>query len=209
MAASPAPQQSDEGSVEDTTLASLPFEILALVHSRLFLADPSLRSCLALEATCKHLRSLFSSSTRFETVSVEAGQLATAQGSASFWSWIAAHGRRTGLLVLDNLELRHTTPTLCSHVGVLQAGAVAVRAAVVETLEPLLGLLNLAAINYNDPEPAATQSVSMEPLAGLPALEQVHIDNIITDLAPLCKMAALTTLSLCCPVEIRQLDGEP
>jgi hypothetical protein len=134
-----------EGSSQDIDLASLPPEILAIIHSRLLQTDPSLRSCLALEATCKHLRSTLHSNTRYKAVSVKVGNLATAQVS-SFWSWIAAHGRRTDRLLLRNIDLRNSTPALCSQAGLLQAKAVVVTAAVIYTLEPLRGLLNLAAV---------------------------------------------------------------
>jgi hypothetical protein len=186
--------------MQDGDLASLPIEILALIHSCVLRADRTLRSCLALEATCKHLRGLLHSNTRFETVFVNAESQAPTQGS-SFWSWIAAHGRRTDSLLLEHLELRHSTPTLCSNAGVLQAGAVVVSAAVVDTLEPLRGLLNLIAVDYEGPnsDDDAADDVSLEPLAGLAALEHLHLSNVVggtTTLAPLRSMSALTDLTI-------------
>jgi hypothetical protein len=198
VAASPAPQQSDEASMQDATLASLPIEILSLVHSRLLRADPSLRNCLALEATCKHLRSTLHSSTRFVAVSVEGVKLATTQEPGSFWSWIAAHGRRTDRLLFRKLELRHSTPSLCSQAGVLQAGAVAVSTVLIETLEPLRGLLNLASLVCHPS--GARDGVSLAPLAGLPALSHIELGastETTTSLAPLCSLAALSSLSTC------------
>jgi hypothetical protein len=180
---------------DTTTLASLPVEMLTQIHSCVLQADPSLRSCLALEATCKHLRSTLHSNARFLEVGVDAGQLDTSE-AGSFWSWIAAHGWRTDRLLLQNLELRDATPALCTHAGVLQAKAVAVTAVLVITLEPLRGLLNLAAVDYTNP-PAAEEAVSLEPLAGLPALEHVNLDNALgltTSLEPLRSMTALTNL---------------
>jgi hypothetical protein len=184
--------------MHEAYFARLPTEIVVLVHSCVLQADPTLRSCLALEATCKHLRSLLYSNTRFGKVHVQSRNLATAQGD-SFWSWIAAHGRRTDCLQLHNLGLRHSTPQLCSQAGVLQAEAVAVSAAVVDTLEPLRGLLNLASLENRSPPTDAQGDVSMEPLAGLPALEHVELREVAsnaTSLAPLGSMAALTCLHL-------------
>jgi hypothetical protein len=185
--------------MQDTTLATLPIQILALIHSRLLRADPSLRSCLALEATCKDLRNTLHSTTRFEEISVKGVNLATTQEPSSFWSWIAAHGRRTDRLQLQNLELYHSAPRLCTKAGVLQARVVAVSAAAIsDTLEPLRGLLNLAAVESRCP-PAALGSVSLEPLAGLPALERIRLNvatATTTSLAPLCIMPALSSLSL-------------
>jgi internalin A len=180
----------------DSTLASLPAEILVLVHSWLLQVDPTLCSCLSLEATCKHLRSVLLSDTRFEEVSVDARHLAATAGSDSFWSWIAAHGRRTDVLQLQHLELRDSTPQLCSHPGVLQARAVAVSAAVFDTLEPLRGLLNLAAAEYEDFDVGA---LGLEPLLDLPALEHLDLGTMTawtTTLAPLCNVATLTSLNL-------------
>jgi hypothetical protein len=191
-----AAEECLEGPMQETELASLPPEILSLVHSRLLRADPSLRSCLALEATCKDLRSTLHSSTRFDEVSVEGVKLATTQEPGSFWSWIAAHGRRTDRLVFQNLELHHSMPPLCSYAGVLQAGAVDVFAGMVHTLEPLRGLLNLASV-MNDRMPyQVSGGASLEPLAGLPALDSVHIGLDTTSLAPLGSMAALTILGI-------------
>jgi hypothetical protein len=193
-----------------TTLASFPAEIIALVHSWLLHADPTRRSCLALEATCQHLRSVLLSNTRFEEVSVDARHLDATVGCDSFWSWVAAHGRRTGILRLQHLELRDSTPQLCSHAGVLQARAVTVSAAVIDTLEPLRGLLNLAAVEDSTAimglAPYCT--VSLAPLAGLPALERVmfRVATVTTtSLAPLSSMAALTSLNMCNTV-VPQLD---
>jgi hypothetical protein len=185
--------------MQDADLDRLPAEILSIIHSRVLQADPALRSCLALEATCKHLRSTLLSNTRFERVSVKAGQLATPQGSDSFWRWIAAHGRRTDLLRLHNLELHHSTPRLCSHPGVLQARVVAVSAVLIDTLEPLRGLLNLAVVEYSSALNHPDGGVSLEPLADLPALEHVDLGDAtstITCLALLRRMAALTSLKL-------------
>jgi hypothetical protein len=109
-----AASDSEEGSEQDTTLASLPVDILALIHSCVLQADPSLRSCLALEATCQHVRSTLLSNSRFDEVSVDAWLLCTAQDNDSFWSWIAANGRRTDKLLLQCLELDASTPTLYS-----------------------------------------------------------------------------------------------
>jgi Leucine-rich repeat (LRR) protein len=204
LPAAAAPRQSDEGSVEDTTLVSLPTEILALLHSRLLQADPSLRSCLALEATCKHLRSVLLSNTRFKTVTVDSGRLATAQGFGSFWRWIATHGRRTGGLHLKSLALHHSTAQLCSKAGVLQVRGVVVTAPVLDTLEPLRGLLNLSIVVEEILKPACVD-VSLEPLAGLPALQTVCIKSGTTSLAPLRSMAALTRLSMWND-KIRELD---
>jgi hypothetical protein len=137
--------ESHEASTESTTLVSLPIEILALIHSSVLQADPSLRSCLALEATCQPLRSLLHRNTRFQEVSVEGGNLASAVQGASFWSWIAVHGSRVDRLMFHNLGLCHLTPRLCSKAGVLQARAVSVhafmQASAANTLEPLRGLL--------------------------------------------------------------------
>jgi hypothetical protein len=191
-----ADEECLEGPMQETDLASLPIEILSLVHSRLLQVDPSLRSCLALEATCKHLRSTLHSSTRYKAVSVEAGQLATAQGGVSFCRWIAAHGRRTDRLVFQNLELHHSMPPLCSYAGVLQVGAVAVDADTMSTLEPLRGLLNLASVLNHRIAHRASGGASLEPLAGLPALVSAHIGSDTTSLAPLGGMTALTTLGI-------------
>jgi internalin A len=184
--------------MQETTLASLPIQILTLIHSHVFQADATLRSCLALEATCKHLRGLFSSNARFKEVVVKHENLATAHGD-SFWRWIATHGTRTDLLRLQRLELHLSTPRLCSHAGVLEARAVDVNAAIVETLEPLRGLINLAAVEYSNVSNHPDGSISVAPLAGLPALERVVLGGAtatITSLAPLCHMAALTSLTL-------------
>jgi hypothetical protein len=135
---------SHEDSMQDATLASLPIEILSLVHSRLLRADPSLRSCLALEATRKHLRSTLRSNTRYKAVVVN-----TAVQGGSFWAWIAAHGWRVDRLVFQDWELHHSTPQLCIQAGVLQAEAVTIQAAVIDTLDPVCGLLNLAAVDYS------------------------------------------------------------
>jgi hypothetical protein len=202
-----AATDSHEGSEQDATLASLPIEILALVHSGLIQADPSLRSCLALEATCKDLRSTLHSNARFQEVSVEGVNLTTIQEPGGFWSWIAAHGRRTDRLQLQNLELHHSTPALCSQAGVLQAGAVAVNAVLIDTLEPLRGLLNLAAVECRCP-PGAHDAVSLAPLAGLPALSHIKLGAstvTTTSLAPLCSLAALSSLSVCSLV-VTKLD---
>jgi Leucine-rich repeat (LRR) protein len=185
----------------DDLLASLPTEILVLVHSRALQADTSTRSCLALEATCKHLRGLLYNNARFEQVSVEGGNLATTQQPDSFWRWIAANGKRTDSLVLHNLELHQSTPALCDHAGVLQAKTVDVSATVIDTLEPLRGLLNLAAVENSGPVDDATDdgAVGLEPLAELPALEHVDLDYVVADttsLAPLRSMATLTSLNL-------------
>jgi hypothetical protein len=194
------------------TLASLPLEILALVHSRVCQADPSLRSCLCLEASCKGLRSLLLSNTRFEQVCVEAGQLGAAQqdASTSFWTWIAAHGSRTDVLLFKDLELTHSTPKLCSKAGVLQAGAVAVSAAVIDTLEPLRGLLNLAAVDCTVSQGAETGNVSLDPLAGLPALERAHLDGRsfwdTLSMAPRHSIASTLTSLRMASIFIPQLD---
>jgi Leucine-rich repeat (LRR) protein len=196
--------------MQDTTLATLPAEIIALVHSWLLHADPTRRSCLALEATCQHLRSVLLSNTRFEEVSVDARHLDATVGCDRFWRWIAAHGRRTGTLRLQHLELLDSTPQLCSHAGVLQARAVAVSAAVIDTLEPLRGLLNLAAVEDSTAIMGLVPycAVSLAPLAGLPALERVTFrvaTMATTSLAPLSSMAALTSLTVCNTV-VPQLD---
>jgi Leucine-rich repeat (LRR) protein len=188
--------------MQDTTLASLPTEILGLIHSRLFETDSTLRSCLALEATCKHLRSTLHSNTRYKEVRVNAGNLAAAQG-ASLFQWMESCGRRTDRLLLQNLELRHSTPALGSQAGVLQVGEVAVSATAVDTLEPLRGLLNLTSVagvaklyTFIGGSDAA---VSLEPLAGLPALEHVDLSDLIwriTNLAPLRSTPTLSSLDL-------------
>jgi hypothetical protein len=179
----------------NTTLDSLPVEILALIHGCVLQSDPTLRSCFALEATCTHLQRVFRSSTRFPQVLV----LPTAQNCRSFWKWIAVHGWRTDLLLLQNLELRRSTPKLRSLAGVLQASAVHVQAAAIDTLEPLRELVNLAAVEYCGPRLDGS-AVRLEPLAGLPVLEHVVLQSATSDtqsLAALSRMSgALTRLSL-------------
>jgi hypothetical protein len=188
-----------QGAVQDSAFASLPSELLAQIHRRVLQAAPSLHSCLALEATCKYLRSTLHSNARFEEVRVKAGHLpATTPKGASCWRWIAAHGRRTDLLLLDNLVLHRSTPRLCDQAGVLLARAVAVSATLVDTLEPLRGLLNLESVTYSGPE-RADGAVSVEPLAGLPALEHVDLDSFagaLESLAPLGRLTSLTRLYL-------------
>jgi hypothetical protein len=195
LSALPPVASGSQGSMQDAALGRLPAEILPIIHSRLLQADPSLRSCLALEATCKHLRSTLHSIARFAQVSVKAGQLGD-----SFSGWIAANGGRTDNLLLRNVGLRHSTPKLCDLAGVSQARAVAVSAAVIDTLEPLRGLRNLAAVVYEGAAVDAhhVDSVSLEPLAGLPALEEVNLNRITaatSSFASLRSMAALTTLN--------------
>jgi hypothetical protein len=192
-------QQSVEGPLQGVTLATCPIEILAQIHSYILQADPSLRSCLALESTCRDLFSTLYSNTHFRTVRVNAKQLATTPGS--FWSWIAAHGCRTGLLVLKHLELHNATPRLSSRPGVLEAAAVAVYAAMIDTLEPLRGLDNLVSVQYSSPLGHADcdGDASLEPLAGLPALEYVDLGSAVaatTTLTPLCSLAKLTSLMI-------------
>jgi hypothetical protein len=191
---------SNQGAVQDSAFASLPSELLAQIHGRVQQADPSLHSCLALEATCKYLRSTLHSNARFEEVRVKAGHRpATTPKGASCWRWIAAHGRHTDRLLLDNLALhRSSTPRLCDQAGVLLARAVAVSATLVDTLEPLRGLLNLESVSYAGPE-RADGAVSVEPLAGLPALEHVDLDSFagaLESLAPLGRLTSLTRLYL-------------
>jgi hypothetical protein len=181
-----------EASTEATTLVSLPSEILTLIHSSLLWVDSSLRSCIALEATCTQLRSALHSNARYRFISMVVGSLATARQDGSFWRWMAANGWRIDQLRLE-VELHHSTAQLCTLPGVLQAGEVVVTPTVVDTLEPLRGLRNLAVFDCSH---YARGAVSLEPLAGLPALREVHgrlISNS-TSLGALCSMTALTKL---------------
>jgi Leucine-rich repeat (LRR) protein len=191
--------------MQHTTLASLPAAVLAQIHACVLQADPSLRSCLALEASCKELRNLLHSQARFKDVSVDARQLFSRQGGASCLRWIAAHGRRVDVLLIQNLELLHSTPPLCTLAGLLEARAVSVTAvrngySEINTLEPLRGLLNLAAADFtNVIRESGNGDVSLEPLAGLPTLERANLGEAIVvskSLSALRSLAALTSLSI-------------
>jgi hypothetical protein len=178
----------------------------------------NLRNALALEATSKQLRSLLHSNARFTEVVVADSQHTVSSPGSSFWLWIAAHGCRTGRLVLRDLELRHSTPLLSAQPGVLQASSVVASAAVVATLEPLSGLVNLAEVVVQDAAPdaadpadaagaasagtdasASASAVSLEPLAGLPALESIELrwPALRTQgYAPLCRVTGLKRLDI-------------
>jgi hypothetical protein len=187
-----------EASTEATALVSLPIEILTLIHSSLLWTDGSVRSCIALEATSTELRSVLHSNTRYGICSVESGCMATATQDDSFRRWMASNGRRIDQLQLQ-MELRHCTPQLCSFAGVLQAGKVAVTATVVDTLEPLRGLVNLTAL-VKIGRCKSDCRVSLQPLARLPALQHVDlllcISPVHTNLAALNSLQKLRALRL-------------
>jgi hypothetical protein len=185
-------------------LSSMPIPVLDKLHG-LVLEAGGLSSALALEATCKELRSVLHANTRFR------GEVAVEEPDPGFGRWIKHHGHRVDHLHLIQWHLANDDLGLLHYVdGISQAGQVAITVDEAWSLEPLASLPNITHV-YCDvlvgTKGMRKTTISLSPLRALPRLESLSLcsmdDGIseftsydVGSLEPVSSLVALTHLEL-------------